>query len=191
MGMRSPGRSIVWAVCLSLVGSLLMFPAVSQAKTPQQIDASVNAAVGRFTQQVKGSKEFLQASKGMLVFAGVWKAGAGIGGQYGEGALRIRGQTVAYYKITSASIGFQLGVQKKDIILVFLQDAALRKFRASEGWQAGVDGAVVVVDKGAAASVNTRKFNEPIVGFVVGEKGLMYNLTLEGSKITRMHNQQP
>ncbi|OFX33519.1 MAG: hypothetical protein A2Z07_11960 [Armatimonadetes bacterium RBG_16_67_12] len=186
MRARSPSRSIVWAVCLSLVSSFLMFPTVSQAKTAREIDASVNAAMGRFMQQVKGSKEFLQASKGILVFAGVWKAGAGIGGQYGEGALRIRGQTAAYYNITSASIGFQLGVQKKDIILVFLQDAALRKFRASEGWQVGVDGAVVLVDQGAAASINTRKFNEPIVGFVVGEKGLMYNLTLEGSKISKM-----
>lgn len=187
MRTRSSSRSIVWAVCLILMGSLLMFPTMSQAKMPREIDTSVNAAMGRFMQQVKGSREFVQASKGILVFAGVWKAGAGIGGQYGEGSLRIRGQTVAYYKITSASVGFQLGVQKKDIILVFLQDGALKKFRASEGWQAGVDGAVVVVDKGAAASINTRKFNEPIVGFVVGEKGLMYNLTLEGSKITRMH----
>ncbi|MDP2857302.1 MAG: YSC84-related protein [Bacillota bacterium] len=186
MRARSLSRTIVWAVCLSLVGSFLVFPTVSQAKTAREIDVSVNAAMGRFMQQVKGSKEFLQASKGILVFAGVWKAGAGIGGQYGEGALRIRGQTVAYYNITSASIGFQLGIQKKDIILVFLQDSALRKFRASEGWQVGVDGAVVLVDQGAAASINTRKFDEPIVGFVVGEKGLMYNLTLEGSKISKM-----
>jgi len=186
MRARSPSRSIMWVVCLSLVGSVLMFPIVSQAKTAREIDASVDAAMNRFMQQVKGSKEFLQASKGILVFAGVWKAGAGIGGQYGEGALRIRGRTAAYYKITSASVGFQLGVQKKDIILVFLQDAALRKFRASEGWQVGVDGSVVLLDKGAAASINTRKFNEPIVGFVVGEQGLMYNLTLEGSKISKL-----
>jgi len=186
MRLHSPSRSIVWAVCLSLIGGLLMVPTVSQAKTAPEIDASVNAAMSRFMTQVKGSKEFLQASKGILVFAGVWKAGAGIGGQYGEGALRIGGRTAAYYKITSASIGLQLGVQKKDIILVFLQDAALRKFRASEGWQVGVDGSVVLLDKGAAASINTRKFNEPIVGFVVGEQGLMYNLTLEGSKISKL-----
>lgn len=178
-------RRLVWAVCLCVVAGL-MLPGVSQAKTGREIDASVDAAMTRFKTQVQGSKEFLQASKGILVFAGVWKAGVGIGGQYGEGALRINGKSVNYYRITSASIGFQLGVQKKDIILVFLQDAALRKFRASEGWQAGVDGAVVLVDQGAAASINTRKFNEPIVGFVVGEQGLMYNLTLEGSKISRL-----
>lgn len=178
-------RSIVWAVCLCLVGSL-MLPTVSQAKTAGEIDASVNAALDRFMKQVKGSREFLQAAKGVLVFAGVIKAGAGIGGEYGEGALRISGKTVAYYNIASASIGLQLGIQQKDIILVFLQDKALKDFRAKEGWQVGVDGSVVVVDLGAQASIDTTKLNQPIVGFVVGQKGLMYNLTLEGSKISKM-----
>jgi len=163
-----------------------MLPSASQARTAGEIDASVNAALDRFMKQVKGSKEFIQAAKGVLVFAGVYQAGAGIGGEYGEGALRIRGQTVAYYKITSASIGFQLGAQKKDIILVFLQDKALTDFRAKEGWQAGVDGSVVLVDQGAEASLDTAKFNQPIVGFVVGQKGLMYKLTLDGSKITKL-----
>ena len=187
MQPRKFNRSLVWAVSLCLVAALmLMLPVASQAKNGREIDASVDAAMNRFMTQVNGSKEFVQHAKGILVFAGVLKAGAGIGGQYGEGALRINGKTVDYYKITSASIGFQLGAQRKDIVLVFLQDAALKKFQGSEGWQAGVDGAVVLLDKGAAASVNTRKFNEPIVGFVVGEQGLMYNLTLEGSKISKL-----
>ncbi len=178
-------RSIVWAVCLFLLGGL-MLPSASQAKTAREIDTSVNAALARFTKQLKGSQEFLQRAKGVLVFADVYQAGVGIGGQYGEGALRIRGKTVAYYSITSASIGLQLGAQKKDIILVFLQDKALQGFRAREGWQVGVDGSVVVVDQGAAASIDSMKFNQPIVGFVSSQKGLMYNLTLEGSKITKL-----
>src|SRR3970282_2497986 len=90
MRARNLGRSIVWAVCLSLVGSV-MLPGVSQAKTGREIDTSVNAALNRFTKQVKGSKEFLQAAKGVLVFADVLQAGAGVGAQYGEGALRLRG----------------------------------------------------------------------------------------------------
>ena len=78
----------------------------------------------------------------------------------------------------------------EDIIIVFLQDAALSRFRAkgpNEGWQVGVDGSVVLVNVGAAASIDSEKLNQPIVGFVVGQKGLMYNLTLEGSKITRIN----
>lgn len=185
MRARAFGRNAVWAVCLCLLGSL-MLPSVSQARTAEEIDASVNAALDRFTKQVQGSRELLQTAKGVLVFAGVIKAGAGIGAEYGEGALRIGGKSAAYYSIASASIGLQLGAQKKDIIIVFLEDTALRKFQASQGWQIGVDGSVVLIDVGANASIDTTKINQPVVGFVVGQKGLMYNLTLEGSKISKL-----
>jgi len=185
MRVRPFGRNIVWAVCLCLLGGL-MLPSVSQARTAEELDASVNAALARFTKQVQGSRELLQTAKGVLVFAGVIKAGAGIGAEYGEGALRIGGKSAAYYSIAAASIGLQLGAQKKDIIIVFLEDAALKKFQASEGWKVGVDGSVVLIDVGANASIDTTKINQPVVGFVVGQKGLMYNLTLEGSKISKL-----
>ena len=56
-----------------------------------------------------------------------------------------------------------------------MQQEALKKFRTSSGWKAGVDG-----------SIDTTKIKDPIVGFVFGQKGLMYNLTLEGSKYTKL-----
>lgn len=174
-----------WLACLLLIVSLVL-PGASDAKTGQEIDAGVNAALSRFYGQVRGSRQLVQRAKGTLVFAGVIKAGIGVGGEYGEGALRTGGRTRAYYSIAAASIGLQLGAQKKDIVILFLQDAALQKFRASDGWKVGVDGSVVLIDVGAGASVDTMKINEPVVGFVVGQKGLMYNLTLEGSKITRL-----
>ena len=183
------GRSI-WRItslvaCVLLTASLVL-PGTASARTGQEIDASVNAALSRFYSQVRGSRELVQRAKGTLVFAGVIKAGIGIGGEYGEGAMRIGGRTSAYYSIAAASIGLQLGAQKKDIIIVFLQDAALQKFRAADCWKVGVDGSVVLIDLGADASVDTMKINEPVVGFVVGQKGLMYNLTLEGTKISKL-----
>ena len=159
---------------------------VARAKTAGEIDAAVDAALERFHDEVKGSQEILASGKGVLVFAGVIKAGIGIGGEYGEGALRVEGETIDYYSIASASVGFQLGAQKKDVILVFLQQQALEAFRASSGWKAGVDGSVALIDIGTGGSVDTARVREPIIGFVVGQKGLMYNLTLEGSKITRL-----
>ncbi len=185
MRARELSRSIVWAVGLCLIGSLIL-PGLAQARTAGEIDASVNAVLDRFTKQVKGASGLLQTSRGVLVFAGVIKAGIGVGGEYGEGALRIGGKTAAYYSIAAASIGLQLGAQKKDVVIVFLQDEALRKFQASDGWKVGVDGSVVLIDLGADASIDTSKINEPIVGFVIGQKGLMYNLTLEGSKISKL-----
>jgi lipid-binding SYLF domain-containing protein len=157
-----------------------------QAATAKEIDAKVDAALGRFQKEVKGSAEFLKSAGGVCVFAGVVKAGLGIGGEYGEGALRIGGQTVDYYSIASGSVGLQFGAQKKDVIIVFMEEQALKKFRESSGWKAGVDGSVALIDIGAGKSVDTKNIKDPIVGFIVGQKGLMYNLTLEGSKISKL-----
>jgi lipid-binding SYLF domain-containing protein len=184
--MRFVGRGILWITCLCLLISFTL-AGVAEARSAQEIDASVNAALDRFYKQVRGGRELIGRAPGALVLAGVIKAGIGVGGEYGEGALRIGGRTQGYYSIAAASIGLQLGAQRKDIILVFLQRDALTKFRASNGWKVGVDGSVVLIDVGADASIDTTTLNKPIVGFVVGQKGLMYNLTLEGSKISKLN----
>src|SRR5215472_10492811 len=110
-------RSTALIACLLLLGSLVL-PAVSQAKTAQEIDASVSAALARFDQQVKGGSEFLASAKGVLVLPEVVKAAFVFGGQYGEGALRVRDQTFGYYSYGGGSWGASIGIQKKDIILV-------------------------------------------------------------------------
>jgi len=178
-------KAFVLVVCITLTLGFVS-ASISHAKTAGEIDASVDASLERFHKEVKGAEEFLKSAKGVLVLPGVIKGGLIIGGEYGEGALRIGGKTVDYYSTASASYGFQLGGQKKDIILVFMQEEALNKFRESSGWKAGVDGSVALVKIGAAASLDTTKMKEPIVGFVFGQKGLMYNLTLEGSKFTKL-----
>ena len=178
-------KTFLAVVCvINILG--FVFVSASYAKTAKEIDTNVDASLERFTKEVKGADEFLKSAKGVLVLSGVVKGGIGIGGEYGEGALRIDGKTVDYYSTSAASIGFQLGGQKKDIMLVFMQEDALKKFRENSGWKVGVDGSVALVTLGAGASIDTTKINEPIVGFVFGQKGLMYNLTLEGSKFSKL-----
>ena len=158
------------------------------AKSAAEIDREANAAIQEFYKTVKGSKEFINSSavKGLLIFPSVVKAGVGIGGEYGEGVLRVNGKSVQYYSTASASIGFQFGLQQKSIIIAFMTDEALAKFRNSNGWQAGVDGSVALAKWGAGGSISSETFQKPIVGFIFGNKGLMYNLTLEGSKFTKI-----
>jgi lipid-binding SYLF domain-containing protein len=156
------------------------------AASAKEIDIKVDDALERFYKEVSSGKRFLEEAKGILVFPSVIKAGFGIGGEYGEGALRIGGKTVDYYSTTAASIGFQLGAQSKTVIIVFLEKDALKKFRDSHGWEAGVDGAIALVKVGAGGSIDTTNIKVPIVGFVFSNKGLMYNLTLEGSKMTKL-----
>jgi len=135
---------------------------------------------------IDGATSYLGIAKGVLVFPKVYKAGIGIGGEYGEGALRIGGRTVDYYSTAAASFGFQLGAQAKSIVLIFTNEEALKKFRDSEGWKVGVDGSVALVDIGDGKAVDTTNIKDPVVGFIFGQKGLMYNLTLEGSKFTKL-----
>jgi lipid-binding SYLF domain-containing protein len=184
--MRSKIRKIAW---LPLVATALLamgFAPSAWAASAQEIDIKVDAALEKFRKDVGGANEFLQAAKGVLVFPSVIKAGIGIGGEYGEGSLRIGGKTVAYYNTASASIGFQLGAQSMTVIMVFMQQEALTNFRDSQGWEAGVDGSVALIKLGAGGSIDTNNIRDPIVGFVFGNKGLMYNLSLEGTKITKL-----
>jgi len=163
-----------------------IFSIASYAATANEIDASVNASLNRFVKQVNGAQEFLDSAKGVLIIPKVMQGGLVVGAEYGEGALRIGGKTVGYYNIIAGSFGYQIGAQEKDIILVFMSDKVLKKFRNSENWKAGVDAEVTVVKVGADESLNTMKFKQPVVGFVFGQKGLMAGATIEGSKFTKL-----
>lgn len=181
----SAGHLFTGVLCLLSV-ALLLAPATASSATAREIDVRVDVALERFVDEVEGAQRFLDSASGALVFPRVIKAGVGIGGEYGEGALRVGDDTVDYYSTAAASIGFQLGAQAKTVILVFMDDSALDAFRASDGWRAGVDGSVAVIDLGAGRSLDTVNITDPIVGFVFGQQGLMFNLTLEGSKFTRL-----
>jgi len=158
----------------------------SFAAAAEEIDASANVATRRFYKQVNGAEEFVRSAKGLLIMPSVKKAAFIIGGEYGEGALRIGGKTVDYYNIVSGSIGFQIGVEAKDIIIAFMTQEALDGFRASSGWEAGLDGNVALITIGAGERVDTRTIKDPIVGFVFDVKGLMADISLKGAKFTKL-----
>jgi lipid-binding SYLF domain-containing protein len=162
------------------------FASDSQAASAASIDAGVRDTLYEFDRHIRGSRELLERSAAVLVFPSVIKAGIGIGGEYGEGALLIRGRTVDYYNTVSASVGFQLGAQARSIVIVFMTEDALRSFQRVNGWKVGVDGSVALITIGVGGSIDSSKITIPIVGFIFDNKGLMYNLTLEGSKISRI-----
>ncbi len=179
-------RSINSLVIVIFTLFSVAFTGITTAASKEEIDIGVKGSVEKFQEEVTGGKEFLEKAEGILVFPDVVKAGFGIGGEVGDGALLIKGETVDYYNTAAASIGFQFGLQFKTVVLVFLKKDALDKFRNSSGWEVGVDGSVALIELGAGIDVNTINIVEPIVGFVFSNKGLMYNLTLEGSKITKL-----
>lgn len=170
------------AVCWFL---LLAAPA-ALAASQEEIDAEVLEAMANFEKHTSAGQELARKAAGMLVFPSVIKAGIGIGGEYGEGSLLVRGAPVAYYSIAAASIGFQLGAQSRSQVVLFMNESALAQFRSSQGWTAGVDGSVALATLGAGGSIDTETAKKPVIGFIFSGKGLMYNLTFEGSKISKI-----
>lgn len=177
-------RSLIFT--LTSVAIVIMASYSVYAASAAEINARVDATLSKFYKEVPEAKKLAKIARGILVFPSIIKAGFGIGGEYGEGAFRIRGKSVDYYSTAAVSIGFQLGAQSKAVILMFMNKKALNDFRDSSGWEIGVDGSVALVKIGVGGSIDTTNIKDPIIGFVFGQKGLMYNLTLEGSKMTKI-----
>ena len=173
-------------LCSMTIATALLAAGVAMAASAAKIDKDSDAAMIVFQADVNGAGVFLNQSAGYLIFPRVIKAGIGIGGETGEGALRIGGKTVDYYRTSAGSFGFQLGAQAKSIVIAFMTVEALDKFRNSSGWKVGIDGSVALIDLGAGKTIDTGNIKDPVVGFIFGAKGLMYNLTLEGSKISKL-----
>ena len=180
---RFNGLGFIAAACIIALNAWL--PSSALAASAKEIDTGVDESIVKFEKEVKNGKNFLDSSKGILVFPRVLKGGAGFGGEYGEGALRVAGKTVDYYSMLQGSFGLQLGGEIKTVFIVFLDEAALKGFRESEGWKAGVDGSVSLVTLGAGGTIDTQNLKDPIVAFVLGQKGLMYNLSFEGTKFSK------
>jgi lipid-binding SYLF domain-containing protein len=158
----------------------------SPAERRAAIDSGIDATMAQLYSSVPGSRELSAKSRGILVFPKVYNAGLGIGGEYGEGALRVGGKTVDYYKTTSLSFGFQAGAQSKALIMMFMTQDSLDKFRASNGWTAGADASVALLKLGANGTIDTTSVNAAVNAFALTNAGLMYAATIEGSKVTRI-----
>jgi lipid-binding SYLF domain-containing protein len=177
-------RAIVTAIVMVLAAAA----PPARADSAAEIDRKVQATLREFRQNTPPKvQRYVDGAKGVLVFPAVVKAGIGIGGEYGEGALLVGGRNAGYYSVAGASIGFQLGAQSRAQLILFMTPKALADFRKSKGWKAGVDGSIALVTLGAGGEVLTPDADDqPVLGFVYGAKGLMYNLSFEGQKFSRI-----
>jgi len=132
------------------------------------------------------AKELGPKAQAILVFPKVTKAGLGIGGQYGEGALLKAGTAAGYYKTTGASFGLQAGGQQYGYAMLFMNAKALEQLDNAKGFEVGVGPSVVLVDEGMAKTTTTTTLKEDIYAFVFGQKGLMAGLGIQGNKISKI-----
>ena len=169
-----------------VIAGALLVSGVALAWSADKIDREVIKAIEVFKDEVNGSEVFLAQAVGYLVFPRVYKAGFVFGAETGEGALIVAGNTIDYYRTSAGSFGLQAGAQAKSVVIAFMTEDSLTKFRNSTGWKVGVDGSIALVDVGVGKTIDTNNIKDPVVGFIYGSKGLMYNLTFEGSKFSKL-----
>lgn len=169
-----------------LVAALGVTSPAALAAKQDKLDRRVERALAEFRDHVYDGSGLLARAKGVLVFPSITKGGLIVGAESGAGALLIGGQAVGYYRTTSVSVGFQAGVQERRQFILFMEQEALDDFRDSANWEIGVDASLTLVTLDAGGRYNTEIANKPVLGFVLDSKGLMYNLTLEGQKISRI-----
>lgn len=162
---------------------------IAVAKERPELDSKVNAALETCYTEIKGSKDVIAKAAGVLVFPEVTKGGLLLGIESGKGALREGGVTTGYYSTSSTSIGATAGVSTKSLVLAFARKEDLKKFKESSGWKVGVDGAVTLAKVGTGGELDTKALEQGTSAFVYGEKGLLLDVSLDGTKISKLESE--
>jgi len=180
MTIATAGATLALAACTTNKGA---------SATPDEkragINKGVDATLAQLYSSVPGSRELVAKSRGVLVFPSVIEAAFGLGGEYGEGALRVNGATVGYFSTAAASFGFQAGAQSKALIYLFMTEEALNKFRNSNGWTVGADASVSLIKLGANGTIDSSSVSNSVNAFALTNAGLFGGINLNGSKISK------
>jgi lipid-binding SYLF domain-containing protein len=171
---------------LGLVAVALSIGTVALALDTAALDQEVAATLDHFYALNPQNKSLVDSAAGVLVFPSVTKAGVGVGGEHGSGALLEKGKTVGYYSTSGASVGLTLGASRHSEVILFKTPEALNKFVNSNNWSVGADASVAVVKAGAGGSYDTQTLSKPVLAFAFGEKGLMGDVSLAGGKISKI-----
>lgn len=150
-----------------------------------QIEARVDATQDYLFNQFPGTRDLASRASGVLYMPLMTEVGAGFGGAFGRGALRIQGVTVDYYSAAKGSFGLQIGAQQYAHALFFMSPEALEKFRRSSGWAAGADVRYASPEEGASIGKQTTELDE-VIAMVFGQQGLIAGASLAGIKYTRI-----
>jgi len=173
---------------LAAATALLLVPAApAMAASAAEISSNANKALQDLYAKVPAAKAIGAKAQAILVFPTITKAGLGIGGQYGDGALIKGGKVVAYYNTSGISSGLQAGAQQYGYAMFFMNDGALKSLDSAQGFEVGVGPSIVVLDEGKAKTTTTTTMKDDIYAFIFSQKGLMAGLGLQGNKITKIN----
>jgi lipid-binding SYLF domain-containing protein len=156
------------------------------AEARRDIAEGYRDTLRRVQETTPGSRELIARAAGVLVFPRALSAGLVVGGEFGNGELRVKDQFAGYYRTTTGSLGLQIGAQSRALVFLFMTQDSLNKFRESKGWSVGADASVALLKAGANGEIDVSVARAPTIAFVLTNAGLMANLNIEGTKVTRI-----
>jgi lipid-binding SYLF domain-containing protein len=172
---------------ISAITIAISTSSVSLAASKATINRDAKATLDKLYKNNPGAKALGDKSVGVLVFPSIVKGGFIIAGQFGDGALRRNGKSVAYYRSLAASYGFQAGAQAFGYVLFFMDDDSLRYLDNSAGFELGTGPSLVVLDSGFGKNFSTTTLQKGIYAFIFDQKGLMGGVGIQGTKITKIN----
>lgn len=168
-------------------GLSIFYAEPASGASAREIDAKATQALNILYKNTPGAKALADKAKAVLIFPDIVKGGFIVAGQFGDGALRKRGKTVAYYRSLAASYGFQAGAQSFGYVLFFMDEESLSYLDQSDGWELGSGPSLVVLDKGFGKNLSTTTLQKGVYAFIFDQKGVMGGIGIQGSKITKIN----
>jgi lipid-binding SYLF domain-containing protein len=170
----------------------------ANATPKQQKDASKKSeAASQVFEKVMGApdasipKELLDRAEAVAVFPGMLKAGFVVGGRGGSGLIsrRVTGgwSVPAFFKMGGASVGLQIGAARTDLILLFMNDDALKGL-LEDKLEMGGEASAAAGPVGRTASATTNLTLDAGILSYSRSKGLFAGLELKGAVINPDNN---
>lgn len=153
----------------------------------EDLDRDSAQALKNLTDTNKVAADIAHNARAVLIFPNIVKAGLIFGGAYGEGEMTKDGRVVDYYNSVTGSWGLQAGAQSYGYVVFLMNKKAVDYVDKSAGWEIGVGPTVVIVDEGAAKNLSTSTLKDDAYAFVFNQQGLMAGVSIEGTKISRIH----
>jgi lipid-binding SYLF domain-containing protein len=179
--------ALLTLVLLAILTLEISRPALSRGSSAREIDREAMQSLANLFANTPDAKVLADKAVAVLVFPRIVKGGFIIGGQFGDGALRKNGKSVAYYRSLAASYGFQAGIQAFGYVLFFMDDESVQYLNNSDGWELGVGPSLVVLDSGFGKNLSTTTLQKGVYAFIFDQTGIMAGMGIQGTKITKIN----
>lgn len=171
--------SLVLAVLVLCCGAGL------QAADVNAMKAEANEALRRLHVESAGAAMSTRGAHAILVFPAVGGGGLLAGFEAGSGVMFVGGQAVGFYHLHALSSGFLIGWRKYGYVLHFADAAALERFYKTAGFEIGLASNLTADTDGFAGHGSTTTWGPGVTAWVFDADGLMVNLGLQITKISR------